>query len=421
MDDQKYKEEEDEIIPPVPRLDDLCVQVIAENYHEYPVIDKILPQYVDSVVALLDPTLISLETAAKYIESEKFWKRMCQKWKNCQAEHHGSSWKRLYLELNLQELLEAYTPAKDEKEDQPLEEKKSVEYENLMRDVQASKSLVHTLKIRQFLSHLDLNDLFKDFPNLSTLDLTYGAKNVGMDYDKSLFGMKLTDVMSLANLLTNTTTLTRLILSQNLLNDESIHVLMSGLSKNETLTALDLSHNKIGDLGARRLARLVEGQNVLTSLSLADNMIHTQGAKYLGKALRVNHNLIHLDLRLNAIGDEGGKAIFECLKDNTSLQSLNLAANHMNFEAGRSLVIMLHHNRTLRELDVSCNNVADEGGKNLKAALLENTSLNMLDLRKNEIDETNLEEIKKILRARQVEFKRERRKRLQNPGREWTD
>jgi hypothetical protein len=47
--------------------------------------------------------------------------------------------------------------------------------------------------------------------------------NVGMDYDRSLFGMKLSDCRSLAKALERTETLTYLNLSGNLLDDEKVH------------------------------------------------------------------------------------------------------------------------------------------------------------------------------------------------------
>jgi hypothetical protein len=65
-----------------------------------------------------------------------------------------------------------------------------------------------------------------------------------MDYVKSTFGMKLTDMAALSQLLMVTKTLNRLTLQSNLLNDDSIQVLMGGLNQNETLTALDLNHNR---------------------------------------------------------------------------------------------------------------------------------------------------------------------------------
>ena len=57
---------------------------------------------------------------------------------------------------------------------------------------------------------------------LTSLSLSYGMMNVGMDYDRSLFGMKLSDCRSLAKALERTETLTYLNLSGNLLDDEKV-------------------------------------------------------------------------------------------------------------------------------------------------------------------------------------------------------
>jgi len=35
--------------------------------------------------------------------------------------------------------------------------------------------------------------IFKLLPNLSDLTITFGAKHVGMEYESSLFGMKMVD------------------------------------------------------------------------------------------------------------------------------------------------------------------------------------------------------------------------------------
>ena len=53
----------------------------------------------------------------------------------------------------------------------------------------------------QFLSHLDMEMLFQNVPTLCHLDMTYGVKEIGMDYERSLFGMKMNDVTSLAKAL----------------------------------------------------------------------------------------------------------------------------------------------------------------------------------------------------------------------------
>lgn len=205
----------------VPRLDDLLIKCLAENYDVYPALDRIPAEYLDNVVALLDPSQIEFSVAAKYITTEKFWKRLCQeRWPICQIASHGLSWKRLYIERHLQSLFEAYYPSSQ-----------GQNFERLMKEVSAGKPYVQTINIQQLLSHLDLSDILIEFPNLSTLTLKYGARKLGMDYDKSLFGMQLKDAMYLSKFLGKTNTLNRLTLTENLLNDESIHILSSGTHK----------------------------------------------------------------------------------------------------------------------------------------------------------------------------------------------
>ena len=46
-----------------------------------------------------------------YVHDENYWKRVClenQKWDNCQIAEHGMSWKQLFFERYLSELLEGF-------------------------------------------------------------------------------------------------------------------------------------------------------------------------------------------------------------------------------------------------------------------------------------------------------------------------
>lgn len=56
----------------------------------------------------------------------------------------------------------------------------------------------------------------------SSLAISYNLKEVGMDYDRSLFGMKLSDCRCLAKALEHTETLTYLDLSNNSLDDDKV-------------------------------------------------------------------------------------------------------------------------------------------------------------------------------------------------------
>lgn len=383
----------------VPRLDDLIIKALAENYDVYPALDRIPPEYLDNVVALLDPSQIDFVVAAKYITTEKFWKRLCrERWPICQVDKHGLSYKRLYIERHIQSLFEAYYP--------------SLEHQNYIRlskEVDAGKAFVHTVNIQQLLSHLDLCKILTSFPNLSTLYLKYGARKLGMDYDKSLFGMQLADAMSLAKFFTKTRTLNRLRLSENLLNDESVHILMSGLYRNDTITYLDLSHNKIGDIGAKRICNLIERNAVLTHLDLNDNNIHADGAALIGHSLRSNYVLQTLNLRLNPIDDNGGRAILTNLTNNTVMSNLDLAATSMGVNAGKAFADLLQKNEALTEIDISCNDMFADGGKNVLEALERNESITKLDVRENNITEGVAKQMRAVLKKRFAKEKRLKR------------
>lgn len=65
--------------------------------------------------------------------------------------------------------------------------------EELKKELESCKYEIFCLRINQLLSHLDMSVVFKILPNLAHLTLTYGAKHVGMEYERPLFGMKMSD------------------------------------------------------------------------------------------------------------------------------------------------------------------------------------------------------------------------------------
>ena len=98
-----------------------------------------------------------------------------------------------------------------------------------------------------------------------------------MDYERAMFGMKISDAQYLARNIRVSQTLVSLSLPCNMIDDELVKVLMGGLSYGHMLTHLDLSHNKIGDRGARRLASLLDPDYCVHSLDVSDNQIHANG------------------------------------------------------------------------------------------------------------------------------------------------
>jgi hypothetical protein len=288
-----------------------------------------------------------LPEAASRIFDENYWKRRTQsKFRNAQIEKHGMSWKQTFLELALQEALEKV----------PITiEYGNPELEALKQQVIASRLYIFQLTISQFPSHLDLSFIFDALPALSSVSITYGNRRLGMDYERAMFGMKISDAQYLARDVRVSQTLVSLSLPCNMIDDELVKVLMGGLSYGHMLTHLDLSHNKIGDRGARRLASLLDPDYCLQVLDLSDNQIHANGCMHLGAHLAENVTCETLNLRLNRCEDNGVSHLFQDLCVNKYLKTLNISCNDLTVRCLPYLNSMLAENSTLTDLDISAN------------------------------------------------------------------
>lgn len=107
--------------------------------------------------------------------------------------------------------------------------------------------------------------------SLTHLTLRYGMRDVGMDYDRSLFGMKLSDCRSLARCLEYCEALVSIDLSGNLLDDDKLRMLASGLVTNLSVVDINLGSNKIADRGVRALAKLLHVNSVIQIVNLQNN------------------------------------------------------------------------------------------------------------------------------------------------------
>jgi len=328
-----------------PSLVQICLRRVAQNFLSYDNLEKKLgKKQLEDVYAMLDLDM-PLPEAATRISDESYWKRRAQaKHRNAQVEKHGVSWKQTFLELELQDALERVTI-----------DYGTAELEALKQQVTASRLHVFQLVIGQFPSHIDLSFLFDTLPALCSFAITYGNRRLGMDYERAMFGMKISDAQYLARNIRVSQTLVSLFLPCNMVDDELVKVLMGGLSYGHMLTHLDLSHNKIGDRGARRLASLLDPDYCIQSLDLSDNQIHANGCMHLGAHLAENMTCQVLNLRLNRCEDNGVSHLFQDMCVNKYLKTLNISCNDLTLRCLPYMNSMISENSTLTELDLSAN------------------------------------------------------------------
>ena len=292
-----------------------CIKVVVDNFGNRPVTEVIPPPQMAEITRQLSVNLSPL-VGARHVYNENYWKRCCVEkfgWHNCHLSEHGFLWKQLYFEKLLQEKLEQFDPQED--------------INGLYELVDACMDYIFCIKYRQLPSHLDISELCSLTPNLTKLDVTYGVIKIGMNYERMLFGMKISDATSLAKTFGHTDTLTSVIMSGNMIDDDLLRMLMTGLIKNTTITHLDLSHNKITNHGARLLSKLLGENSVISEMNLSDNQIHAEGGRYLARGIRENDSLLKLNLRLNRLTDDGCRLLLEGLQDNITLVDINIASN----------------------------------------------------------------------------------------------
>ncbi|OMJ69894.1 hypothetical protein SteCoe_32264 [Stentor coeruleus] len=365
----------------VPSLIDISIDVVSNNFSLYPSLPGLKVQYIiDKIIDKVSENL-PITITAPNIEHESYWKRSCERrWKVVTTNEHGWSWKQTYIERHMQELL-----SKHSGEDITI----------LTEAINSTRNFIFGMDIEELPSHLDLRILFGNVPCINRLKVSFGAKHLGSEYDRSLFGMRMTDAAILAKCIKNAQCLSSLSLPCNLIDDELIKMLTRGFLMNKTLIELDLSHNRISDHGARRIAKYLFHTEVLISLNLSDNHIQYEGSRCIGQALRNNRSLQILNLKHNRLDDKAGAKLCNDLQQNLIVRSLNLSANMLSQLFCEKLTELLSETNSLIDLDLSCNLLVDQEAEDsiknemiravegLKETLSKNCTLLKLDIRNN--------------------------------------
>ena len=92
----------------VPPLSDLCISILINSFSRYPILKEISDIDHKYALMLIEglPTNLPLQITVPLIEDPKFWKNSyIKRWSYCDVFQFDISWKRLFLERNLIELI----------------------------------------------------------------------------------------------------------------------------------------------------------------------------------------------------------------------------------------------------------------------------------------------------------------------------
>ncbi|XP_074662310.1 dynein regulatory complex subunit 5-like [Tubulanus polymorphus] len=382
----------------VPLLGELCVKHIVGNFEfNSKIINDLLPKHKAKVLDKI-AVGIPLKVTAQLVEDEGYWKRCCKsRWEICDVSRYGASWKRMYFERNLEEIIEHFVP-------------EQTDPTKLQETLPLSTNFVQRLIVRQLLppvkeckdvddegsdagsdagegpetDHFDFSNVLPALPNLVEFRVTYGVRDCGMNFEWNLFQFTAKDCLLLAKCIANCKNLKVFQLHRSKVDDDKVRVLISHILDHPGLVELDLSHNMIGDRGARAIGKFLNNRSKLVKLDISDNQIRAQGAQAIAHALMKNTTLTSLNVRLNRLADEGGAAICRALLKNSTLVEINLGSNEMTEPTAAMLSQVVGKNSTLTTLDLSCNRLGPDGGKQLQEDMADNKTIVHMDLRLTE-------------------------------------
>ncbi|XP_068088763.1 dynein regulatory complex subunit 5 isoform X2 [Hyperolius riggenbachi] len=401
----------------VPLLSDLCLQHIVTNFQHKPILEELLPKHQAKVLDKLS-TSLPLQITANLIDYEDYWRRCCaERWPVCDTSHYGSSWKRLFLERHLENLIEGFIP--DLTDLRPICEVaelskdyvRKLDLQQLMPPVKLENQKDEEIEEASdagsdaggelpSMDHFDFSLIAGSLHDLEELRLVYGVKGCGMNFEWNLFRFTDRDCSLLADTFKTFRKLKVFALQKSKVDDDKARVLIRSLLGHPSLVHLDLSHNQISDRGARAIGKLLN-QSQLQTLNLCNNNVRPHGAQAIAHALAKNSTLTTLNLRLNHIGDEGGQALCNALLQNCVLATLHLGSNELSEATATILSQVLTQNPTLRSISLSSNRIGLAGGKQLLEGMSVNRTLLEFDLRLTDVGQESEFFINQVLRANQ--------------------
>ncbi len=200
-------------------------------------------------------------------------------------------------------------------------------------------------------------------------------------------------VTALSRALVNNTQLKSLDLSAMGITDqglEALAILLDSnlLEHNRSLVDLKLSNNEFTIVGLKKLLSVIPRTSI-QRLHLNGNNINNEGCQYIAEVLKTNTQLTHLCLKNNKIGIQGVTSIANGIIANKTLSMLDLGGNKFQDKGAKVLFEALHTNTTLTQLELQACQIENIDWDELSLALKDNASICQVSLDYNKLNPKN--------------------------------
>jgi len=366
--------------PLIPRLVDICIDTIVENYTDCSKLHLVPKKYHKTILQKL-PFNISLPIAVMSIPDGIYWKKLLlHQFPGIPHDPTMTRWKQFYLEQYASKQLENATASN---------------VDEVFESMKVVGPYIRTIKMKRSPCKVSIAKLFKIFRGLRKLSLVYGEPRKSFaqyeEFDSFEIQSELSATMRDCTAMTidfeaigSFCPLQELDMSDNSLSDKCAQMIARGLVKLNSLTSLVLSHNEISNQGAHDLA-LVLTTSPIKYLDLSDNKIGADGVQYIAMCCEKRKSIEYLNLSSNQLGDKGVVSIAQIVEHVPSLKHLDISGNRIEYVG--PLVDSLKTNRTLKVLIIAANPLNPNEAMNLRDTLEASQTLEKVDMRVYESNE----------------------------------
>ncbi|EDO40061.1 predicted protein, partial [Nematostella vectensis] len=196
-------------------------------------------------------------------------------------------------------------------------------------------------------------------------------------------GINMFGARSISKALSKNTSLEKLSLACNNIDDEGMCALAKYVTKTKSLQSLDISYNHISDVGKKAIIDACsENNSTLSTFHIHSPSIDDNCAIALAEVLSGNTTLTDIYIGGEILGDAGVQYIAEALKFNTTIRTLAINPGRVTPDAGQAFGEMLRHNNTITRLTSihSHGNIVDLGAQRISDGLALNTKVTELTL-----------------------------------------